>query len=485
MSILQNFLQSLASIKDIIQAIEQAGGTCYLVGGSVRDLLMERVVKDTRVHDTCIKDIDIEVHQMSMQALESLLQRFEGVSLVGKQFGVLKLHNQQLDIDWSLPRRDSKGRKPTIVVDPDMTIQEASKRRDVTINAMAINLHTLLETNPRDVSQIEVLDFYGGLDDLKKRVLRAVDSTLFLDDPLRFYRVMQFVSRFEMTPDEELTGVCQGIDFKGEGGELARERIYEEIKKMLLKSKRPSLGFRWVASIGVLSDVFPELAALVDIDQRTDYHPEGNVFEHTMQSLDASAEMAYADEKEKLICMLGVLCHDLGKAVTEQEGRGARGHDVAGVGVTKIFLKRFTWDSFLINAVCKLVRYHRAPLLLVEQASTIKAYKRLALKLAPEVNFTQLYLVAWADVRGRNKDGHEPLKHGLKDNDETLQQFLDNVKKADVVHGPEEPILQGRDLLDVIKPGPEMGRLLKCAYDIQIEEGLRDKEELKKRVLKG
>lgn len=458
------FLEKIDQIKSILDVIHDQGGIAYLVGGTVRDLVLDRP----------IKDIDIEVHNISMDDLLKILQKFGYVLLIGKQFGVLKLH--KFDIDWSLPRKDSVGRKPEVIVDPDLSIQEACKRRDVTMNAMAINL--------KDFDTEKILDFYGGLKDIQDKILRAVDENRFIDDPLRFYRVMQFVGRFEMTPDKNLQNICKAMDLTpvSKGGELARERIYEEIRKLLLKSQKPSLGFRWVKKLSRLKELFPELGALDGVYQREDYHPEGDAFEHTMQSLDAAAALEMDDE-EKFLIMLSILCHDLGKAVTSDEKGHSRGHDVAGVPLAKTFLKRFTWDSTLIRSVCKLVRYHRSPLTLVEQKSSSKAYKRLAKKLSPEVTAKQLYWVAWCDVRGRNANGTEPLTKGLGEDDIILETFLEKVKGAQVEEGPEEPVLLGRHLLDLIEPGPELGKILKEAYEIQIEEDIRDIEELKKRVL--
>lgn len=465
-------LDFIENIKPILLAIKEEGGIPYLVGGSVRDFVMGRE----------IKDIDIEVHKISIEVLEKCLKKFGPVSLVGKQFGVLKSY--MLDIDWSMPRKDSKGRKPSIIVDPEVTIKEACRRRDVTMNAMAIDLSLLCESGKFESGVCEIIDPYNGQADIKNKVLRAVDKILFTDDPLRFYRVMQFVGRFEMEPDDELNEICKKMDLRevANGGELARERIYEEIKKLFLKSKNPSLGFRWVNKLGRLKELFPEIGALVGVDQRSDYHPEGDVFEHTMQALDASALFSLEDD-EKFMIMLAALCHDFGKVRTTDKEGSAKGHEEAGVPLAKSFLQRFTWDSVLIRSVCKLVRYHRSPWDLVKQESGLKAYKRLALHLAPEVTPRQLSLVALADGRSRNDKSSLPLSECNNKGEEILKVFMQRVENAKVEHGPEQPVLQGRDLLGIVEPGPEMGRLLKKAYDIQIDEGVTDKEELKKRIL--
>src|SRR5262249_32314738 len=124
-----SFFAKFKEIRPIIGRIKDAGGTAYLVGGIVRDIVL----------DHPIKDADIEIHKLSVNTVEEILRSFGTVMLVGKKFGVFRLHH--LDIDWSLPRRDSKGRKPEVAIDPDMDIAQACKRRDLTMNAMAIDLN--------------------------------------------------------------------------------------------------------------------------------------------------------------------------------------------------------------------------------------------------------------------------------------------------------------------------------------------------------
>jgi tRNA nucleotidyltransferase (CCA-adding enzyme) len=351
-----------------------------------------------------------------------------------------------------------------------MTIEDACRRRDLRMNAMMINAMQWLD------GHIEIIDPFNGKQDIKEKKLRAVDKILFLDDPLRFFRVMQFIGRFEMEPDNELNNICKHMEI-----EVSKERVFEEIKKLLLKSKRPSLGLRWLLKIGRLQEVFPQLHNLVGIKQRSDYHPEGDVFEHTMQALDAAAKCEkFANEDEKFLIMLGVLCHDLGKPITTDDKLSTVGHETKGVPLCKQFLKIFTDDTFLIPAVCKLVRYHLRPLQLFEQKSSLKAYKRLAAKLAPQINLRQLALLSLCDLQGRNPKGSQPLENKWLSE---CMQFLEIANKAQVMHGPEKPVLLGRHLIGVVEQGPKMGEILKRAYDIQIDEGIKDIEVLKARVL--
>lgn len=448
-------------LEPLIKAIDAANGRAYLVGGAVRDFLL----------DLPLKDLDIEVHGLAVEPLKKVLSKFGHVNEVGRSFGVLKFRFQvdQPEIDFSLPRSDSAGRKPKVEIDPDMTIETALRRRDLTMNAMAINLITY-----------ELFDPFGGEQDLKKKVLRCPDEQLFAEDPLRFYRVMQFIGRFAMEPDVRLNSICKTMDL----AYVSRERIEEEIKKLMLKAAEPSLGFRWLVKLGRLQELFPELAVLLKTVQSPVYHPEGDVFEHTMQVIDAAAYLrpSLDNDLDKLVLMYAALCHDVGKAATTTvylDGKvTSYNHEVVGVGIAASLLKRFCGNKELIAIVQKLVRYHMQPANLVKSGAHLSAYKRLAANLAPETNCHMLALLCIADKRGRGLD-HKPLL----EHDELVEKFLQRVEEAGIGESPESPVLLGRDFLDVCKPGVQLGELVKKAYKIQIEEGIKDRIELKKRVL--
>ena len=460
-------LESLLLKHDIIcrciQDIAAAGGQVFLVGGAVRDLLLQLPVKD----------LDFEVHGLLVDDLKNILERHGMVNAVGKSFGVLKLRasEQSADIDWSLPRTDSSGRKPEVTIDPYMTIEKALRRRDVTMNAMALDMVTY-----------ELHDPFGGGEDLKNKILRCPDEKLFIEDPLRFYRVMQFIGRFDMHPDEQLDRVCATMDIS----HISRERIEEEMKKLLLKARTPSKAFRWVAKIGRLQELFPELFALLSTQQSEKYHPEGNVFEHTMQVIDAAASLREqcSDDEHKLSLMYAALCHDIGKPATTHERADGKitsyEHEVVGAAMVQPFLSRFCGDKSIIKTVKKLVRHHMDPGNFLKNNARSSAYKKLALRLMPETNCAMLALLMEADKRGRNGQGHTPLPAPV----EAVEHFLVKVQQAGVLKAPEAPVLTGADLLDAVEPGPRLGDLVKKAYDIQIHENIHDKAELRKRVLK-
>lgn len=442
----------------IVKDIVENNGRAYVVGGAVRDTVL------------ClpIKDIDVEVHGLSEEKLKKILQQFGHVSMVGKSFGVFKIAG--IDVDWSLPRTDSAGRKPIVTIDPFMLIEKALLRRDLTMNAMAI-----------DIMTHEFIDPFDGLSDIKKRVLRTPDKHLFVEDPLRFFRVMQFVSRFAMFPDQELDDLCKTIDITA----VSRERIEQEFNKLLLLSKRPSLGIRWLKKINRLREILPELFDTIGIEQSPLWHPEGDVFEHAMQALDAAAIIAikYDDAKKRLVLLWAALCHDLGKVTKTTCVDGvikSIGHECDSKIFALKMMKRITHDGELIASVACLVLYHMMPLQFVKSGAKLPAYKRLARKLENVVSMSFLADLCLADKQGRNGASDESLTGS---NSDDVDKFIEKSQLAGVLHSFEQPVLSGADLLGVVNPGPKMGALLAKAYDIQINQGITDKQELLRKIL--
>lgn len=493
--------QKYPELKTIIVQLTQIPGVrVLLVGGAVRDILLGGIE---------LKDLDLEVYGLSLAQLETELSKFGTVILVGQAFGVLRLAH--LNIDWSLPRSDSAGRKPAVQVGPNLSLQVAFRRRDLTINAMGVNLATG-----------ELIDLYGGQQDLKQKVLRAVDPELFSEDPLRFFRVMSFIGRFEFQPDLILNNLCKTMDLT----KISRERIEQEFQKLFLKAQRPSLGIRWLQAIGRLKDILPELYNTVGVPQNIKWHPEGDVFEHSMQALDAvicqlnsdnskennnpksleitnindsvdnfvsSAESAVIPKVSKrdlaelrvLLCWAAI-CHDLGKAVTTKSIDGlyrSFGHEVAGVELSKNLLKRVTEQKDLLKTVPKLVLYHMRPGQYVVQKVRASTYKKLALQLAPDASLFLLAQLSRADRAGRNGDGSQMP---LKIIDQDILDFIARAQLLNIVLAPELPVLTGQDILalNLVATGPELGAFLARAYDIQIMQGIKDKAVLLQKLAK-
>jgi len=436
-------------VKKISDELLKVGAKAIVVGGSVRDHLLGLKPKD----------FDIEVYGMELEELKELLSRYAKVSLVGKSFGVLKLSYGGKEYDFSLPRVEkkiSKGHKGfEVTCNKDLTFKEAFKRRDFTINAIGY-----------DLSNDKFIDLYKGREDLKNKILRVVDEQSFVEDPLRVYRAAQFIARFELSVDEFSKNLIKSMVKNGSLKELPKERIFEEIKKLLLKSKKPSLGFEFLKEIGAL-EYFPQLKAIIGVKQEPLYHPEGDVWTHTMMALDAMAK----SQKKDLKLLLAVLCHDLGKAVTTtviDDKITSRGHEEAGVKIAEEFLKTLTDDKKLIDGVLPLVRWHFSPSAFYKQNSKNKAIRRLSTK----VNISELVEVARADFLGRATD---EAKRGEFKAGEWL---LEKANMLDVKNSPPKPFIQGRDLIKLgLKPSKVFKDILDELYEKQLDGELKSYEE--------
>ncbi len=432
-------------VQEIAREVAAGGGRTYYVGGYVRDRLQGRPCHD----------LDVEVYQLSLPALQGILKHHGRVHAVGRAFGVLKLtphdHPEQV-IDFSLPRREnlvgSGHRGFAITLDPDITPAEACARRDFTINAMLM-----------DVLSEELHDFFDGQGDLNRGCLRHV-STAFAEDPLRVYRLAQFAGRLAMEAHPDTLALCRSMSLD----ELPAERIFAEFEKLLLLADRPSLGVVAAREAGILVQ-HPELAKLVGCPQDPEWHPEGDVWTHTLMSLDAAAGLRTGDRNKDLALMFGALCHDLGKPGTTgvKDGRiVSPGHADAGVEPAELFMERICKDKQLIRQVMDFVRYHLRPAEFYRVRDEIgdASIRRLALK----VNLEDLVRLSRADHLGRTTPDalakEFPAGEWLLARGELLA-----VKKE----GPK-PILQGRHLLGRgWLPGPVMGRFLETAFQAQLD----------------
>ena len=442
---------------NIVKDIDVHSGRALLVGGAVRDMFL----------GLSVKDYDIEVYGLTINQLQNILKKYGHVRLVGKSFGVLKIDG--LAIDWSLPRTDAAGRKPEVFIDPYMSVRDALLRRDLTINAMAI-----------DCISGDLEDPFNGLKDLQDGCLRVSDAALFVEDPLRYFRVMQFIARFCMKPDQQLYEIGKTMLLD----DISHDRIIQEFYKLAVQGKKPSWGIQWLYDTGRLKTILPEIHALVGLEQDAIWHPEGDVFEHSKQAMDSAALITtYSSNKDRLIMVFASLCHDVGKVVATQHVDGrirSFGHDVKGVNIASELLDRMTDCMHVKETILKLIRYHMTPVALIKNNAGAAAYKRLASKLAPNTYNAQLAQLACCDKSGRNPDKGSPL---LQCPEPLLNNFIEQAQTHGVLYAPEEPLLQGRDFLDVVRPGKLIGLLVDQAYDMQIEKNISDKEHLKTMVL--
>lgn len=440
-------------VGEVSAAVRAVGGRAVLVGGAVRDGLLGLPVKD----------LDVEVFGVDLVELERVLSNFGSVSSVGQTFGVLMLNG--FDVDFSLPRKDNKiaagHRGFDVEFDPTLSFEEAARRRDLTVNSMGI-----------DLDSGDFLDPFGGRADLDARVLRATDPTSFGEDPLRGLRVAQMAARFCMDVDPSLVELCAGLDLS----ELPGERIHEEFRKLLLKGREPSRGFAFLRESQLLR-FFPELAALVGVPQDPVWHPEGDVWIHTLMSLDAA--VAFRDETpaDAEALMFAVLCHDFGKPTTTEliEGRiRSLGHDRLGAAPTRALLERMRAAVALTQKTVALVEQHLAPALLIEQNSTAKAFRRLARKLdAAGVSMRLLERVARADHFGRTTDDARGRCFAAGDS------FLEQAAALEIsTEGPGD-VVQGRHLIARgHKPSPRFSEILERCREVQDATGLTDAEAI-------
>jgi tRNA nucleotidyltransferase (CCA-adding enzyme) len=427
-------------------------GCAYLAGGCVRDWLLDRPGHD----------FDVEVYGIGYEGLVTALSRWGRVDLVGRSFGVVKLTLPRgPTYDFTVPRRDSKvgigHRGFEVEFDPRITPEQAALRRDFTINALLCDPRTG-----------QLLDFVGGEEDLRNRLLRHT-SEAFVEDPLRVLRGMQFAARFDLRAVPGTVALCRSI--RGSYTELARERVWDEWYKWASRSEVPSAGLRFLRDTEWLSH-YPEIQALAGTPQDPGWHPEGDVFTHTGHCCDALAtltEWQALGPASRAVYMFAVLAHDFGKPATTQtaERDGVRrivspGHEEAGGPLAETFLERIHAPRVVLERVMPLVTNHMAHL----QTVSGRMVRRLARRLEPE-NIEGLSLVITADAFGR-----PPQPRMVPSG---LVELRAKAKELAVQESAPRPILRGRNLLERgWRPGPAMGTMLRAAYEAQLDGQFED-----------
>jgi tRNA nucleotidyltransferase (CCA-adding enzyme) len=448
---MQDVFQPVLSLAETVKSF---GGRAMLVGGCVRDALMGREVKDW----------DLEVYGVEPLRLRAILDEFaveigEDLNVVGEAFTVYKIGG---DLDVALPRRERKvdrGHKGFVVEgDPDMSFEEACSRRDFTVNAIL-----------KDPLTGEVVDPFNGREDIDKKILRHVSNDSFAEDSLRVLRAAQFAARLEFDIAGETVELCKSIDVT----DLPKERVWGELEKLLLQANQPSIGLKWLYDLGVVDQLFPELASLVGVPQESEWHPEGDVDVHTMMVTDEARKLIDdLDYPRQVAVMLGAVCHDLGKPPTTEfiDGRTrSLGHDEAGVEPTITFLDRLgihTLHGFDVREqIIQLVRYHLKPGMYYKSKTPVGdgAFRRLARKVEPDL----LYRVAKADSLGRYPDWD---RSKMVFGSEAQEWFIERVRELQVEKKAPEPILMGRHLIELgLTPGREFKRILDAVYERQLD----------------
>ena len=468
----------------IAEAVGTLGGRTFFVGGYVRDRRMaERKAGQTGAaaeagadaagtteNKIVNKDIDIEIHGVRQERLEQILDDLGGHTEMGKSFGIYGLKGCSLDI--AMPRKETATgwghRDFQVYVDPFLGPAKAARRRDFTVNAMM-----------EDVLTGEIVDPYGGQQDLESGILRHVDSSSFIEDPLRVLRGAQFAARFGFRVAPETVELCRTMDLLA----LPPERIFGELEKALLKADRPSVFFQVLREMDQLSDWFPEISALMGVEQSPVHHPEGDVWNHTMLVLDQTAHLRHGAKyagsafspSSTLGFMLAALCHDLGKAVTTAVGKDGKihafQHETEGIGLAENFMERITGNKKLTAYVKNMVRLHMKPNMAAgarsKQKSTNKMFDQSA---DPE----GLLLLARADNLGRTgaviNEEYEAFLY------ERLCWYREIMAR---------PFVKGEDLVKAgMKPGPAFSEILDYAHKLRLA-GIPKDEALRQTLAFG
>ena len=433
---------------ELATKIAEANGRAYYVGGYVRDKLLG--INQNNV------DIDIEVHGISVENLENILNTFGEVRMIGKSFGVYGVKDYHVDI--ALPRKETKlGEKHTdfrIDVDPYIGVEGACSRRDFTINAMMM-----------DVLTNEIIDPCHGQDDLKNRIIRHVNDEKFKEDALRVFRGAQFAARFEFQIDPSTIELCKTIDTSY----LSSERIEDELKKALLKADKPSIFFETLREMNQLNVWFPELIKLIDLPQNPVYHPEGDVWNHTMLVLDAAVQYRNLCQNPYYF-MMAALCHDLGKIEATEFVKGAYhayGHEIKGLPIATTFLSRFSKEKQLKRYVLNMMKLHMKPHVLYRNQSKYKTTNKM---FDDSVDPQELIYLSNCDNMGKERGQSEAM------------QFLQaRLKHYETIM--QKDYVKGQDLINAgLKPDVKFNELLQHAHKLRLAEV--DKDSVLKEVLK-
>ena len=446
-----------------INAIYDAGGRAYEVGGSIRDWLLGLRHKDS----------DLLVTGIAIDKLTRLLKKFGEVYTVGKSFGVIKFHpssDPEVCLDIALPRKEvSTGaghRDFQVDFDPNLSVEVDLSRRDFTVNAMAMELGTE-----------RLIDPFQGKTDLANKLLRMVSLKAFEEDPLRILRGIQFAARFQLTIEPATLDAMK--EASGLIATISAERIGEELKK-LLSAERPSVGFILMRDIGVLKPLFPELAENVGVEQGNKFHKD-DVFMHTMRVLDASRKDEAIPNAGDLELMLAALFHDIGKARTkgfdkEKNRMTFYHHQLLSKRMAKKRMSALKIKKLRVNpdAVADLVEHH---MFQAKSHFSDRSIRRFISKVGPEL-ILKLVDLRLADNRG----GKYP--EGIKGVLRLRKKIADELEKKTPFNVRDLGV-GGADIIALgIPEGPEIGRILKELVEVVLDDPEKNTKEALLEIVK-
>lgn len=454
---------------DIARILHKEGFEAYLVGGGVRDILMDKEPND----------YDIATNALS----EEIVSSFPKAITTGAKFGsIIVLVNDELgeprpvDVTTFRVEEYLRGRWPS-KVEFIKSIDEDLSRRDFTINAIAIDLMKLNGGEDQGV----FIDPFSGREDIERKLVRAVGKAeeRFKEDALRALRACRFASVLGFKLDEKTKGAISSVLTMID--DLSAERVRDEFLKIIKNSPKPSVGLRLLASTGILKIWIPELLEGKGIEQ-PEFHAF-DVFEHALRTIDM------AEDSVKL----AALFHDIGKPRTQKGGHFYR-HDIVGEEMTRKIMKRLRFSNKEADRVSSLVRWHmfyfpydeedfekgkKIGEKELQKKSNIAKWKDAAIRrfvrnVGGEDAVDELIKLRIADATANPKGMFDPKEI------EALQKRIAEVKSKDMALKVSDLDLNGRDLEKLgIKPGPKMGQILRDLLELVIEEPqLNDEERL-------
>lgn len=436
----------------ISRTADELGLECYAVGGYVRDIFLNRPSKD----------IDIVVVGSGIEMAQAFGQKLgKGAHVaVFKNFGTAQVKYHDTEVEFVGARKESyshDSRKPVV---EDGTLEDDQNRRDFTVNAMAVCLN--------GARFGELVDPFGGLDDLKERTLRTpLDPDItFSDDPLRMMRCVRFATQLNFYIDDD---TFHALERNRERIKIiSRERIADELNKILL-SRIPSKGFVELDRCGLLQLIFPELAALQGVEVRNGRGHKDN-FYHTLEVVDNIAKVS-----DNLWLRWAALLHDIGKPRTKRWdarlGWTFHNHNFIGEKmVPDLFRKMKLPMNEKMKYVQKLVSLHMRPIVIADDVVTDSAVRRLLFEAGDDID--DLMTLCEADITSKNSE----RKKRFLDNFQLVRQKLKDLEERDRIRNFQPPV-SGEEIMRTfgLPPCPQIG-CLKSAIKDAILDGIISNE---------
>ena len=442
--------------KIISEVAETSKLETYVVGGFVRDILLNRKQNKTDIDFVCVgSGIDLA---------KQVSKKIKGKTDVKyfKNFGTAMIHYNQEDYEFVGARKESyrsNSRKPIV---EDGTIQDDQNRRDFTINAMAISLNSS--------NYGELIDPFTGISDLKNKTIKTPlnPDVTYSDDPLRMIRAIRFASQlnFEIE-DESYSSICKNADRLSI---ISKERIAEELNKILL-SKKPSVGLKLLFNTELLHQFFPEMAQLQGVEERGKFAHKDN-FYHTLEVIDNIRE-----NTDNIWLIWAALMHDIAKPQCKrfEEGHGwtFHGHEfLGGKMVSRIFKTLKLPLNEKMKYVKKLVTLHLRPIVLSQDIVTDSAIRRLLFDAGDDID--DLMTLCEADITSKNP---KKVSRYIK-NFKLVRKKLKEIEEKDHIRNWQPPI-SGEEIMKIfnIEAGREVGILKNSLKDAILDGEVKNEKE--------